>query len=524
MRLIYLYLFLLCLSIFLIFPLDAFAIKDQFAGETYIHEAPPNEQEPPVKDPPDKDPPPDDEECTEAAIFAVGSPRYDPTSPFTSPFGKVYTYKSVQGLSSLIWSEQNNISDYGYFGSFIQGVNDINGDLLPDLVVGTGTFSSGNGLITIYGYTGEDLAGSSNKIFEVQGPDDPDTIDSFGTVIAGIRSVDGDASDDIIVSQTHWQRDGDSFGYSNGKIYVYSGSSENLIWEKAQPSYDSGNMNENYIRWAYFGSSVDSIPDINDDGVEDVVVAGAVMYFYLSTEAHVPQGKIWIFSGVDGELLGEMDMLGQPHTGFGYSVTGVSDLNNDGRGDIIVSQPRFSPADNRGKVMALSGANGILLWEKEGNPGEKLGGPKEELNTIPDPDVYYYNKVNKTTNVIGDVDGDMINDILVGAPNANNLTGKVYILSGATGAEIGVSQLNGENNYDEFGHFVSAVRDMDGDCIDDVLVGAPFYNCTIETEFMDALNCGKAYVYSSVSGNLLFRDTGEHEFANYGWSVTGLPY
>ena len=88
----------------------------------------------------------------------------------------------------------------------------------------------------------------------------------------------------------------------------------------------------------------------------------------------------------------------------------------------------------------------------------------------------------------GDVNGDGIDDLLIGAhyadPNGGN-SGASYVVFGGTGLGSGgnldSSALDGTNGfrlsgaaaYDNSGRAVSTAGDVNGDGVDDLLIGAP---------------------------------------------------
>ena len=86
------------------------------------------------------------------------------------------------------------------------------------------------------------------------------------------------------------------------------------------------------------GYSVAAAGDVNQDGSPDVL-AGAP---YSQTNA----GGAYIFSGQNGGLLFELvSPNDEPDSGFGYSVAGVGDINQDGGSDVMAGAPFDDPED-----------------------------------------------------------------------------------------------------------------------------------------------------------------------------------
>tara|TARA_R110002072_G_scaffold42064_12_gene118108 strand:+ start:52622 stop:52999 length:378 start_codon:yes stop_codon:yes gene_type:complete len=91
--------------------------------------------------------------------------------------------------------------------------------------------------------------------------------------------------------------------------------------------------------------------------------------------------------------------------------------------------------------------------------------------------------------ICGDVNGDGIDDLIIGAayadPNGNDFAGTSYVVFGGAGVGstgiIELASLNGSNGFilnginarERSGYSVSSAGDMNGDGIDDLVIGAP---------------------------------------------------
>jgi hypothetical protein len=135
---------------------------------------------------------------------------------------------------------------------------------------------------------------------------------------------------------------------------------------------------------------------MNGDGYQDVVIGAQV---------GADEGRAYVYSGVDGSLLHALAGEGNGHF-FGSAVDGGRDVSGDGIPDFIVGA-KDAGASARGRAYLYSGRKARLLYRFKGEVPQGEFGNRLRL--------------------LGDVDGDGINDMVVGDPYAD---GKAYVSAG----------------------------------------------------------------------------------------------
>ncbi len=172
--------------------------------------------------------------------------------------------------------------------------------------------------------------------------------------------------------------------------------------------------------------------------------------------------------------------------GRSYSVSNAGDINNDGIDDLIIGQPFASPngIDRAGQSYAVFGganvgSSGIFnLSDLNGTNGFAINGIAE------------FDFSGRSVSNAGDINNDGIDDLIIGAPfafrNGIAQVGESYVVFGGTNVGssgiLNLSDLNGTNGFtitgideiDTIGNSVSNAGDINGDGIDDLIIGAPY--------------------------------------------------
>ncbi len=300
--------------------------------------------------------------------------------------------------------------------------------------------------------------------------------DRFGVSVASAGDVNGDGFDDLIVGAPI----NDAGGTSAGRAYVFSGQTGDTLYVFTGEAVSD-----------YFGSSVASAGDVNNDGFDDLIVGA-----YLNSAGGILAGRAYVFSGLNGDTL--YVFTGEAKVRFGISVASAGDVNNDGFDDLIVGAAHHPAAGTRtGRAYVFSGQTGETFYTFTGEAaGDRFG---------------------HSVASAGDVNNDGFDDLIVGAAGndaGGNNAGRAYVFSGLNGDTLYVftGEAGGDVFGDSFGFSVASAGDVNNDGFDDIIVGALRNDA-------GGLEAGRAYVFSGLNGDTIYVFTGEGRGDEFGISV-----
>lgn len=347
------------------------------------------------------------------------------------------------------------------------------------------------------------------------------TKDNFGKAICSIGDVNGDLKDDFLVGLDFSDASGIS---DSGSVYLYSGADGSIIYRL----YGVGNGDK-------FGGAISPSEDLDGDGIKDFVVGARLADAAVANNA----GTASVYSGATGVEL--LNFQGEKtNSFFGIAVAAVGDTDLDGAPDFLIgSRGQVSSGGNEpGKVYLYSGGDGQLIRTINGTAvGDMFGDSLAGLGDVNGDgaadylvgasgihSVYLYSGIDgslirlwddfpstsdagASISAIADLNGDDLADVLIGDPASLS----VHIFETGNGKLLGT--LSQSATYGQFGGAVSSAGDIDQDGKEDILVGA-----------IDAspagTKTGSAFIYSSASGAQLHRFDGDTDLGKFGCSVS----
>jgi hypothetical protein len=294
--------------------------------------------------------------------LVIGAPGYSPVTYWplsgTAPHGgRIYIYAGGQTIGSTPVRTINGDWSYGcnggcfytleaeHFGYSVAAAGDINGDGFDDVTIGApfGGMDRSGSVFIVYGSS----TFGSGRI-EIRGPD---AGQHMGAALVSAGDVNGDGNKDILTCGCHPNTDlsyrSCYTGPSEGKLYLYYGgtwapalSVMNFCRSLAMPDINGDGYSDlavftdtgidihyggpqlsaqpsfTVFRDYYHQRYLESLGDINNDGYDDLIEGGPVVYFGNANDETV--------ADIEREV--------------GLDLIGVGDVDGDGRKEAFVNE------------------------------------------------------------------------------------------------------------------------------------------------------------------------------------------
>ncbi|MCK6528691.1 FG-GAP-like repeat-containing protein, partial [Myxococcota bacterium] len=366
-------------------------------------------------------------------------------------------------------------------GSALAGAGDVDGDGLPDVLVGAQGANAGGG--------------DSGAAYLVLGPPaatvalahvharflGEEANDAAGYGVAGAGDVDGDGWDDVLVGAP-WN---DAAGSLAGAAYLVRGPVAGDLDLSLAHARFTGRAAEDQA-----GLRVASAGDLDRDGYGDVLISGSYhdpdgggIPLSAAGEAYLVHGPI----APGDHSLADADAVfvgGEAYGLAGHSFAPAGDVDGDGHGDLWIGEPLANAGAGEGD----RGVVHLVLGPFAGDV-DLASAAARVLGSEP------YAQLGLQVAGGVDVDGDGAPDLLAGAHLADTEsgeTGAAYLFRGPFAGETttadAAARLGGVAPGDQAGRAVAFAGDVDGDGRPDLLVGVPGSD-------LGAADGGAVYVY-----------------------------
>ncbi len=349
----------------------------------------------------------------------------------------------------------------------VSDAGDVNGDGLDDVIIGTASSH-----YVVFGK--EDTM--AVELSDVTSGTGGFVIEIGGYSVSGAGDVNGDGLDDVII--------GAPYAGTGGQAYVVFGKDDGTPVDLEVLGDGTGGFVIHGIeRDRYgevFGASVSGGGDINGDGFDDVIVAAPYYAWYAVAGAYskayvvfgkdqgTPVNATDVDAGSGGFVIREAD---QAYLCGSWEVSHAGDVNSDGLDDVILGQVCSD-------VIGYGHSSHIVFGKADGTPVDT-----RDVAAGAGGFVIRGTGEFPAVSGAGDVNGDGFDDVIIGdwAPYGDSYSGTAYVVFGkgdtlpvnlshvATGTGGFVAMGTGEDDY--LGIDVSGAGDVNGDGLDDVIVG-----------------------------------------------------
>src|SRR4028118_675052 len=299
-----------------------------------------------------------------------------------------------------------------------------------------------------------DLTGSNGFTINGVAP-----YDTSGFSVSDAGDINGDGIADLIIGAPGFTGRNPGATTTPGTSYVVFGSQAGFPanFELSTLNGTNGFALNGVAADDLTGLSVSGAGDVNGDGKDDLIIgairadpnglidAGSSYVLLGSTSGFAPSIDLATLNGINGFTINPIAAGDQ----LGSSVSGAGDVNGDGFADLSIGAPYADPngLEQAGQSYVVFGSNNgfptsLNVSDLDGNNGFTIDGIAEE------------DESGVSLSAAGDVNGDGIDDLIIGAygadPNGENKAGQSYVVFGSTGGfapSLNLSALDGTNGF-----------------------------------------------------------------------------